>query len=64
MLEQGGVLNPIAIKKTANPGSELTMVFSLLDRSSTPRDKGLVICMKPQLTAIDRDNYVVTVWMI
>lgn len=64
VLEQGGVLNPIEIKKTANPGSELTRVFSLLDKSSTPRGKGAVICMKPQLTAIDRNNYVVPVWMI
>ncbi len=64
VLEQGGVLNPIEIKKTANPGSELTRVFSLLDKASTPRGKGAVICMKPQLTAIDRDNYVVPVWMI
>ena len=64
VLEQGGVLNPIEIKKTANPGSELTRVFSLLDKASTPRGKGTVICMKPQLTAIDRDNYVVPVWMI
>lgn len=64
VLEQGGALNPIEIKKTANPGSELTKVFSLLDKSSTPLGKGAVICMKPQLTAIDRDNYVVPVWMI
>lgn len=64
VLEQGGVLNPIEIKKTANPGSELTRVFSLLDKASTPRGKGAVICMKPQLTAIDRYNYVVPVWMI
>ncbi|WP_303149692.1 ATP-binding protein [uncultured Cloacibacillus sp.] len=64
VLEQGGMLNPIEIKKTANPGSELTKVFSLLDKSSTPRGKGAVICMKPKLTAIDRDNYVVPVWMI
>ena len=64
VLEQGGVLNPIEIKKTANPGSELTKVFSLLDKSSTQRGKGAVICMKQQLTAIDRDNYVVPVWMI
>lgn len=64
VLEQGGVVHPIEIKKTANPGRELTRVFSLLDRSSTPRGKGAVICVKPQLTAIDRDNYVMPVWMI
>ena len=37
---------------------------SLLDKSSAPRGKGAVIYMKPQLTAIDRDNYVVPVWTI
>lgn len=64
VLEHDGVLNPIEIKKTSNPGSELTKVFGLLDKSSTPRAKGAVICMKPELSAIDRDNYIVPVWMI
>lgn len=26
--------------------------------------KGAVICMKPDLSAIDRDNYIVPIWMI
>ncbi len=64
VLEHDGVLNPIEIKKTANPGTELTKIFSLLDRASMPRSKGAVICMKPRLGAIDRDNYVVPVWVI
>lgn len=64
VLEHDGVLNPIEIKKTSNPGTELIKVFGLLDRSSTPRSKGAVICMKPNLSAIDRDNYIVPVWMI
>lgn len=61
VLEHDGVLNPIKIRKTSNPGSELTKVFGLLDKSSTPRAKGAVICMKPELSAIDRDNYIVPV---
>lgn len=64
VLEHDGVLNPIEIKKTANPGTELTKVFGLLDRSSTPRSKGAILCMKPGLSAIDRDNYIVPIWMI
>ncbi len=64
VLEHDGVLNPIEIKKTANPGTELVKVFELLDRSSTPRSKGAVICMKPGLSAINRDNFIVPVWMI
>lgn len=64
VLEHDGVLNPIEIKKTSNPGTELTKVFTLLDRASVPRDKGAIICMKPELGAIDRDNYIIPVWMI
>lgn len=64
VLEHDGVLNPIEIKKTSNPGTELTKVFALLDKASVPRDKGAVICMKPNLGAIDRENYIVPVWMI
>ncbi len=64
VLEHDGVLNPIEIKKTANPREELIKVFELLDKSSTPRSKGAVLCMKSQLSAINRDNYIVPIWMI
>ncbi len=64
VLEHDGVLNPIEIKKTSNPGSELIKPFGLLDKFGVPRSKGAVVCMKPELSAIDRDNYVVPVWMI
>lgn len=64
ILEHDGVLNPIEIKKTSNPGPELVRVFHALDKASVPRSKGAVICMKPELGAIDRDNYIVPVWMI
>ena len=55
VLEHDGVLNPIEIKKTAAPGTELTRVFSLLDKASVPRGAGAIVCMKPQLSALDRD---------
>lgn len=64
ILEHDGVLNPIEIKKSSNPGSELVKVFALLDKASMPRSKGAVICMKPKLSAIDRDNYIVPIWLI
>ncbi len=64
ILEHDGMLNPIEIKKTSNPGPELVRVFHVLDKASVPRSKGAVICMKPELGVIDRDNYIVPVWMI
>ena len=63
-LEHDGILNPIEIKKTSNPGTELIKVFGLLDKAPTLRSKGAVVCMKPSLGAIDKDNYVVPIWMI
>ena len=64
VLEHDGVLNPIEIKKSANPSSELVKVFSLLDNASLPHSKGAIICMKPELSAIDRENYIVPAWVI
>lgn len=64
VLEHDGVLNPVEIKKTSNPGTELIKTFELSDQSLTPRSKGAVICMKPAPGAIDRDHYIVPVWMI
>lgn len=64
VLEQDGEVNPLEIKKTSNPGTELTRVFSLLDKASVPRGKGAIVCMKPSVGAIDRDNYVIPIWII
>ena len=61
ILEHDGVLNPIEIKKTSNPGTKLTKVSGLLDKASTPRSNGAVICMKPALRAVDKDNYIVPI---
>lgn len=64
VLEHDGLLNPIEIKKISNPSPELTGVFHLLDHASVQRAKGAVLCMKPALSAIDRENYIVPIWMI
>ena len=64
VIESDGMLHPIEIKRTANPGSELIRPFKLLDKASLPRGQGAIICMKETLSAVDSDNYIVPVWMI
>ena len=64
VLEHDGILNPVEIKKTSNPGSELTRVFAVLDKGSYKRGNGAILCMKPELSAIDRNNFIVPIWMI
>lgn len=64
VLDRDGKLNPIEIKRSSNPAKELTRVFSVLDRASVPRGNGAIICMKQELSAIDRNNFIVPVWLI
>lgn len=64
VIESDGMLHPIEIKRTANPGTELIRPFKLLDKASVSRGKGAIICMKETLSAVDSDNFIVPVWMI
>ena len=64
LLERDGKLFPLEIKKTAMPGSQLTRVFKVLDKSSLQRGTGAVICMVEKLGALDRDNLIVPVWLV
>lgn len=64
VIESDGHLHPLEIKRSVNPGSELVGAFSVLDKGSVPRGKGAVICMRPELSAINADNYIVPIWMI
>ena len=51
-------------KKSSNPKSEFIKTFDLLNKANITRSKGAIICMKPELSAIDRENYIVPVWLI
>jgi predicted AAA+ superfamily ATPase len=64
VLEADGKLHPLEIKKSSRPGSELTRAFKVLDASSVPRGTGAVLCLREELSAIDRLNYIVPIWMI
>lgn len=64
ILEADGKLCPIEIKKTASPTSQLTNVFKTLDKSNIERGHGAVLCMKEELMAFDRQNYIVPIWLI
>lgn len=64
VMESDGVLHPIEIKKSVSPKSTLTKTFAILDKGAVPRGKGAVLCMRPELSAIDSDHYIIPVWMI
>lgn len=64
VLEQNGELNPIEIKKSANPASEILRSFSVLEKTGLSRGKGAVICMKMELSAFNQENFIVPVWLL
>ena len=64
VLERDGQLFPMEIKKTAQPGRQLTRVFKVLDKSGLRRGTGAVLCMAERLGALDRENLIIPVWMV
>lgn len=64
VMEADGELHPLEIKKSARPGSQLAEAFKVLDGASVPRGTGAILCLREELSAVDRQNYIVPVWMI
>lgn len=64
VIESDGMLHPLEIKRSVNPGSELISAFNLLDKASVPRGNGAILCMRLKLSAINSENYIVPIWMI
>lgn len=64
VLEHDGELNPIEIKKSANPAPEILRNFSVLEKTGLKRGKAAVICMKMELSAFDQENFIVPVWLL
>ncbi len=64
VIESDGELHPLEIKKSTNPGTELASAFKVLDKASVPRGAGAILCLREELSAIDRNTYILPIWMI
>jgi predicted AAA+ superfamily ATPase len=76
LIYRNGRLCPIEIKKAASPGAASVRHFSVLkpvasperlEKSEQPKidvGPGAVVCMGNDLLPVDRDNWLVPVWMI
>lgn len=64
VMEADGELHPLEIKKSTNPGTELASAFQILDKGSVPRGTGAILCLRETLSAIDRNTFIVPIWMI
>lgn len=64
VLEHDGKICPVEIKKTAAPDKRLTRVFSVMDKSPLKLGTGAILCMADHISAFDRENLIVPIWMI
>ena len=64
ILEADGKLFPMEIKKTTMPASQLTRVFSVIDKSPLVRGTGAVLCTIEKLSAFDSENLIVPIGLI
>ena len=64
VIEADGELHPLEIKKSTNPGTELASAFKILDKGSVPRGTGAILCLREEISAIDRNTFILPIWMI
>ena len=64
VIEADGELHPLEVKKSANPGSELVSAFGVLDKGAVPRGAGAILCLREEISAIDRKTFILPIWMI
>ena len=64
IIESDGMLHPIEVTRSVNPGSKLIGAFDILNKGSVPKGKGALLCMRPTLSAVNIDNYIIPIWMI
>ena len=61
IIEENGVLYPIEIKKSSNPGTDALKNFSVLGSLNKEVGKGAVICLSPIALPLDASNMLLPV---
>jgi predicted AAA+ superfamily ATPase len=64
ILDVNGKLQPIEIKKSANPNKNAGHHFSVLKKVDIETTKGSIICMSDDMVPITNENWAVPVWLI
>ena len=64
IIEGDGKLCPLEIKKTATPDKRIIKTFGVIGKSPLEIGTGAVLCMAEQLSAFDKDNLIIPIWMI
>lgn len=62
VLERDAILYPIEIKKSANPQAKDVRAFSLLQNSTYDVGMGVLVCMKQELGALNKECLIMPAW--
>ncbi|MDR0819057.1 MAG: ATP-binding protein [Oscillospiraceae bacterium] len=55
-VEESGLIHPLEIKKSANPGTRDVKKFEVLDKAAAKRGAGGIVCMCEEVIPIDAQN--------
>ena len=64
IIDYDNELHPIEIKKSTIPSPSMINNFKILDKSTRKRGNGCLLCMKETLVPIDKENYIIPIFMI
>lgn len=57
-------IHPIEIKKTSNPDEKMIKSFHLLENLNIKKGNGALICFTDKLSAFDKNNFIIPIYMI
>lgn len=63
IIETGGELHPLEIKKSASPDSREIRKFKLLENPIIPTGSGGILCMAPEPLPLDEKNAIIPSWI-
>ena len=63
IIETGGELHPLEIKKSASPDSREIRKFKLLENPMIPTGSGGILCMAPEPLPLDEKNAIIPSWI-
>ena len=64
LIEENGKLQPVEIKKSANPKKNAVRHFNVLEKTGKHIGEGNVVCMSNDLIPISKNNWAVPAWLI
>ena len=64
MIMENGILYPIEIKKSADPGKDALKNFNVLKSLPNEIGAGAVICLSPVMIPLDKQNKIIPIGMI